>query len=105
METREKNEMNTETKTASRERGTAVATRVSDAYMTGLYGEREWAKVGRWLAGLGFDDRKIETILRSKYMRWASDHMNGTCTCAGFKSFWANCPTLTTPKAIKGLVD
>ena len=37
--------------TALRERGTAVATRVNDAYMTGLYGEREWAKVGRWLAG------------------------------------------------------
>lgn len=87
-----------------RQRGTAVAQRVNDAYMTDMYG-REWFGIGRWLALQGFDDREIEAILRSKYMRWASDCAGGKCTLAGFKRFWLASPSLHNKLAMAELVE
>lgn len=91
------------TLTNAKQHGATVAEQVSDAYMTGDYGS-EWTKVGGWLAAKSFNDKEIEAILRSKYMRWASDHNGGKCTLAGFKKFWAATPALTTPEAVADLV-
>lgn len=61
----------------------------ADAYMRDAYGEAEWLKVAEWLATeKDFDVREIEAILRSKYMRWASDFNNGKCTASAFKKAW-----------------
>jgi hypothetical protein len=82
-----------------------VAARTADAYMANDYGEREWRRVARWLFDADYDASEIEAILRSKYMRWSSDHSGGKCTLAAFKGFHDASPTLFRPHDIRELVD
>lgn len=42
------------------------------------YGEREWRRTVRLLIDRGLDDREIEAVLRSKWMRWAADNCADT---------------------------
>lgn len=49
-----------------------------DAYSAERYGRNEWAKAAIFLAGHGFTADEIESILLSKWMRWAADAASAT---------------------------
>lgn len=51
----------------------ALEAKTVDAYSHYAYGKGEWRRAIRLLIDKGHDDRTIEAILRSKWMRWAAD--------------------------------
>ncbi len=61
------------TKTETTQRVMRLFEGTSDAYSFDRYRDRGWLACIRLLVRLGYDDRQIEAILRSKWMRWASD--------------------------------
>jgi hypothetical protein len=50
-----------------------IAYETLDAYSAGRYGNREWVNCAAYLQNLGLSDADVETVLRSKVMRWAAD--------------------------------
>lgn len=54
-----------------RERAAKIAAKCEDAYSFDRY--RSWVQVAVELVQLGFSDQDVETIMRSKYTRWAAD--------------------------------
>ena len=52
-----------------------LARKTCDAYSVFRY--RSWPNVARLLLKQGFTDDQAETIMRSKWMRWAADQYNG----------------------------
>jgi hypothetical protein len=58
----------------------AMAEKTKTAYSYDRYGNGEWANCTRWLYEQLNDWDKVETVLRSKWMRWASDDGNFTVT-------------------------
>ena len=50
-----------------------IAFETRDAYSASRYGNREWVNCAAYLQGLGLTDDDVETVLRSKVMRWAAD--------------------------------
>ena len=52
---------------------TKLAAETSDAYSYNRYGVDEWFKCIWFLVEYGYTNEAIETILRSKTMRWAAD--------------------------------
>lgn len=69
-----------------------IASRTEDAYSLGLYySDREWLRIIRFLLHEeGYSDIDVEEILRSKHMRWASDHFDGDrhMTLAKFQTYY-----------------
>lgn len=59
----------------SRRIGTRIAAVTGDAYSrrTRTYSAKVWREIAVWLAATGYSEAQVEWILRSKYMRWASD--------------------------------
>jgi len=51
----------------------ALAERTSDAYSFDRYGEETWRRAISRFLNLGFTEREIEAIMRSKWTRWAAD--------------------------------
>jgi len=51
-----------------------------DAYSFGRYGAEGWRKSIENLAFLGFTEKQIEWIMRSKLTRWAGDYFGTTFT-------------------------
>lgn len=49
--------------------------KTSDAYSFDRYGDILWGEIIKWLLEGGYNEAEIEIILRSKFMRWAMDHM------------------------------
>jgi hypothetical protein len=49
-----------------------------DSYSANRYGNREWVNCAAYLQGLGLSDADVETVLRSKVMRWAADDCNNS---------------------------
>ena len=80
----------------------ALADRTSDAYMAGSYGS-SWLICARLLLKL-YDERTAEAILRSKYMRWASDH-SGRASSNSLKVFMEKYPDMFSEKALVDLVE
>jgi hypothetical protein len=67
-----------------------LAERTSKAYSYENYGAASWRQCIRILAKRGYDERQIEAILRSKWMRWAgsvSDKPYGKVTSADLARF------------------
>lgn len=58
--------------TAQRVRDLTAAT-WETAYSFSRYGAAGWRSAIRELIRRGFDNREIEAVLRSKFMRWAAD--------------------------------
>jgi hypothetical protein len=56
-----------------RARAERLVEATADAYSFEAYGQHEWLKAIGYLMGMGYDDRQIEAVLRSKWTRWASD--------------------------------
>jgi hypothetical protein len=54
------------------QRAKALAERCADAYSVNRYAS--WRAVAAELIALGFNDTDAETIMRSKWTRWAADH-------------------------------
>ncbi len=50
-----------------------IATRTVDAYSFDRYGWAAWKATAQMLARRGYNVAQIESILRSKWMRWAGD--------------------------------
>lgn len=50
-----------------------LATSTVDAYSFSRYGWTAWNASAQLLARRGYDADQIEAIMRSKWMRWASD--------------------------------
>ncbi len=48
-----------------------LADKTADAYSRGYY--RSWVACAAMLKKRGYSDAEVEAILRSKWMRWASD--------------------------------
>lgn len=68
-----------------------IASRTEDAYSFGIYSRREWLRITRFLLHEeGYSDIDVEEILRSKHMRWASDHADGDrhMTLAKFQAYY-----------------
>lgn len=53
----------------------ALSQKTADAYSYDVY--RSWNSVARALLGRGYSMREVETIMRSKWMRWAADSWKG----------------------------
>jgi hypothetical protein len=51
----------------------ALAEKTADAFSYDRYGERGWRACVKLLIRRGYNDREVEAILRSKWMRWAGD--------------------------------
>jgi hypothetical protein len=65
-----------------------VANRTQDAYSVDRY--RSWLACAKLLHGRGYTEREIETIMRSKIMRWAADWSSkphGRATAADLASY------------------
>lgn len=85
----------------------ALAAKCSDAYSYDRYTDTGWWSCVRFLQRKGYDDREIEAVLRSKYMRWASDDTGkayGNANSKDLERFIERCASLFTPKAIADLV-
>jgi hypothetical protein len=46
----------------------------SDAYSYSRYGDGAWRQCHRMLRKRGYTDKQVESIMRSKWTRWAADH-------------------------------
>lgn len=70
-----------------------------DAYSYDRYGETEWRRCADYLAELGLTAREIESVLRSKVMRWAADNAaHEDATKGDFVAFLTN-----TSRPFRGL--
>ena len=54
-------------------RAQRIADRTADAYSFDRYGATSWRACVKLLFQRGFNEQETEAILRSKWMRWASD--------------------------------
>lgn len=50
-----------------------IADTTSDAYSWDMYEEARWLACVRMMLKRGYNEREVEAILRSKYMRWTAD--------------------------------
>ena len=50
-----------------------IVLETKDAYSFNRYGETAWTESAKNLHNLGYSNKKIVEILRSKIMRWAAD--------------------------------
>lgn len=63
-----------------------LANRTSNAYSFDYYGQHEWREITFQLLAEGYTEEAVETILRSKHMRWCAD--SGEATLRGFKLYF-----------------
>jgi hypothetical protein len=65
------------TRTVTKQQADYLAnkTAAEGAYSADRYGADEWRKAAGFLAAHGFTAEEIETILKSKWMRWAADNL------------------------------
>lgn len=50
-----------------------LAQSTADAYSFSRFGLTEWTKAITGLFEMGYDERQVEAIMRSKWTRWAGD--------------------------------
>lgn len=75
------------TRTVTRQQAEYIANgRFNDAFSAGRYGLTEWRKAALWMASHGFTGEEIETILHSKWMRWAAD-ASGEATSGAVRKY------------------
>jgi len=81
-----------------------LATKTSDAYSFHSY--RSWRACAKLLLGRGYTPVEAEAILRSKWMRWASDVSNyHPSTSKDLERFLDDPRNECTPEHVRGLVD
>jgi hypothetical protein len=80
----------------------ALSAKTQNAYAVNRF--RSWDACVRELILRGYDDAEVEAVLRSKWMRWASDQANGKATVKHLKDFLDNPANCCDKYAVKALV-
>lgn len=82
-----------------------IADRCRDAYSADRYGS--WPAVAQRLLDMGYDDREVEAVMRSKYTRWAADQSDrpyGSVPAHAISDMRARWPQMFSKEEIDNLV-
>lgn len=67
-----------------------ISQKTSDAYSFDRYGKKLWDEIIQWLLEGGYNEKEIEVILRSKYMRWGMDQMGDKGSLEEFDDYFSD---------------